>query len=247
VKKIPYKIYSLRQYKKIYGNTVEFLKFIEKYIDLNKKNIIDLACGGGANTIYLAKKYPQSSFLGIDYNRRLIAMGNKFKKDLSNVKFKIDDWNNINSSKNFIYKKNRSKTLQERRKKEGGIISFQAISFLDMPITKIFNNFNKKKFPFLAFSSLFYEGKVDYKIYVEDLSKSEFTEGWYNIYSIHTLKKILIKKGYKNFKFEKFNIQYDLPKPMHGGMQSYTVKSYSGKRMIFSGALHIPYAFFLAY
>jgi len=245
MKKIPYKIYSLRQYKKIYGNTVEFIKFIEKYIDLNKKNIIDLACGGGSNKIYLAKKYPQSSFLGIDYDRRLIEIGNKFKKDLSNVKFKIDDWRNINFHKNFIYKKNTSKIL--RGGSGGGIISFQTLTCLDMQISEIFKNFNKKKFPFLAFSSLLYEGKVDYKIYVKDFSKSEFTEGWYNIYSIHTLKKILIKKGYKNFKFEKFNIQYNLPKPMHGGMQSYTVKSYSGKRMIFSGALHIPYAFFLAY
>ena len=244
MKKINYKIYSLRQYNKIYENTVEFVKFIEKYIDLNKKNIIDLACGGGANTIYLAKKYPQSSFLGIDYDRRLIEIGNKFKKDLSNVKFKIDDWKNINFHKSFIYKKNTSKILRGGR---GGIISFQTLSCLDMEITEIFKNFNKKKFPFLALSCLLYEGKIDYKIYVKDFSKSEFTEGWYNIYSIHTLKKILIKKGYKNFKFEKFNIQYNLPKPAHGGMQSYTVKSYSGKRMIFSGALHIPYAFFLAY
>ena len=105
MKKINYKIYSLRQHNKIYGNTIEFVKFIEKFIDLNKKNIIDLACGGGANTIYLAKKYPQSSFLGIDYNRRLIEIGNKFKKNLSNVKFKIDDWKNINFHKSFIYRK----------------------------------------------------------------------------------------------------------------------------------------------
>jgi hypothetical protein len=115
-----------------------------------------------------------------------------------------------------------------------------------MPSSEIFKNFNKKKFPFVAFSSLIYEGKVDYKIYVKDFSKSEFTEGWYNIYSIYTLKNILIKKGYKNFKFQKYDIRYDLSKPNHGGMQSYTVKSYSGKRIIFSGALHMPYAFFFA-
>jgi SAM-dependent methyltransferase len=241
MKKIPYKNYSVRQYKKTYASTVEFVKFVERYISLNKKNIIDLACGGGANTIYLAKKYPQSFFIGIDYDKRLIAIANKFKKDLSNVKFKTDNWKNINFYKKFINKKQVNKNII------GGIISFQAISFLNMRISEIFKNFNKKKFPFIAFSSLLYKGKVDYKIYVKDFSKSEFTEGWYNIYSIHTLKKILIKKGYKNFKFHKFDIQYDLPKPTHGGMQSFTVKSYSKKRIIFSGALHIPYAFFLAY
>ena len=33
MKKITYKIYSARQHKKIYGNTVDFIKFIEKYIE----------------------------------------------------------------------------------------------------------------------------------------------------------------------------------------------------------------------
>ena len=243
IKKIPYKFYSLKQHKKIYGNTVSFLKFIDKYINLNYQNIIDLACGAGANTIFLAEKYCSSLFLGIDYDKSLIQIANKFKKskNLSNIKFKKDDWKNINSYKKFkIYKKINKKNLP-------GIISFQSVSFLDMPVEEIFKNFNKKKFQFLAFSSLFYEGKVDYKIYVNDFSKSEFTQGWYNIYSIHTLKKILIKKGYKYFKFQKFYINYDLPVPKHGGMQSYTVKSYNGKRILFSGALHLPYSFFLAY
>ena len=34
------------------------------------------------------------------------------------------------------------------------------------------------------------------KIYVKDFSQaSEFKEGWYNIYSIYTMKNILIKNG----------------------------------------------------
>jgi hypothetical protein len=117
-----------------------------------------------------------------------------------------------------------------------------------MQLEEILKNFKKKNFPFVAFSSLFYEGKCDYKIYVKDFSQaSEFKEGWYNIYSVHTMKNILKKKGYKNFKFSKYNIQYNLPKPKHSGMQSYTIKTYSGKRIVISGALLMPYAFFLAY
>jgi trans-aconitate methyltransferase len=113
MKKIPYKIYSVRQYKKTYGSTVEFVKFIEKYINLNKKNIVDLACGGGANTIYLAKKYPQSNFLGIDRDRSLISIGNKFKKNLNNIKFEIGDWRHINSYKKFIFQNKISKNTVE--------------------------------------------------------------------------------------------------------------------------------------
>lgn len=109
-----FKSYSLKQYKKVFGSTIEFIKFLEKYIDLNKKNLIDIACGGGANTIFLAKKYPQSSIIGIDYDKKLISLGNKFKKNLTNIKFKIDDWANITTYKNFIYRnKKRGRDFQE--------------------------------------------------------------------------------------------------------------------------------------
>lgn len=238
-----FKSYSLKQFKKIYGSTLEFIKFLEKHIDLDKKNLIDLACGGGANTIYLAKKYPQSSILGLDYDKKLISLGNKFKKNLINIKFQTDDWSNIKLYKNFIHR-NKKKTSSL----PGGIICFQSLTCLDMQLEEILKNFKKTNFPFIAFSSLFYEGKCDYKIYVKDFSRaSEFKGGWYNIYSIHTMKNILKKKGYKNFKFSKYEIKYNLQKPKHEGMQSYTIKTLNKKRLIFSGALHLPYAFFLAY
>jgi hypothetical protein len=152
-----------------------------------------------------------------------------------------------------LYKKfisaNKVKNIQLQKKMSGGgIICFQSLTCLDMQLNEILKNFKKKNFPFIAFNSLFFEGKCNYRIFAEDFSQaSEFKKGWYNIYSIHTMKNILIKKGYKNFKFKKFDIQYDLPKPKHSGMQSYTVKNYNGKRIVFSGALHIPYGFFLAY
>ena len=113
MKKLPNKSYHCKQHKKIYGSTVEFVKFIETYINLNKKNIIDLGCGSGANTIYLAKKYPQSNFLGIDSDRRLIVIGNKFKKNKNNIKFEIGDWRHINSYKKFIFQNKISKNIVE--------------------------------------------------------------------------------------------------------------------------------------
>ena len=248
MKKNYFKNYSLRQHRKVYGSTLGFIEFLENYVDLNNKNLIDLACGGGANTIYLAKKYPQSFFLGIDYDRNLIKFGNKYKKNLKNIKFVIDNWKNVNLYKKFI-SGNKVKNIQPQKKMSGGgIICFQSLTCLDMQLNEILKNFKKKNFPFIAFNSLFFEGKCNYRIFAEDFSQaSEFKKGWYNIYSIHTMKNILIKKGYKNFKFKKFDIQYDLPKPKHSGMQSYTVKNYNGKRIVFSGALHIPYGFFLAY
>ena len=56
-----YKKYSKVQHTNTYESTIEFVKFISKH--KFKKNIIDLACGGGANTIYLAEKFKSSLLL----------------------------------------------------------------------------------------------------------------------------------------------------------------------------------------
>ena len=71
---INYKNYSVKQYKKTYDSTIYFEKFISKYVDLKNKSIIDLACGGGANTFFLAIKFPNSTFLGVDISINLIKI-----------------------------------------------------------------------------------------------------------------------------------------------------------------------------
>ena len=69
--------YHKKQHKKIYRSTELFIKFIEKYEKLNNKIILDLGCGAGANTIYLAKKYKNSNFIGIDrkHNSYILKFG----------------------------------------------------------------------------------------------------------------------------------------------------------------------------
>jgi cyclopropane fatty-acyl-phospholipid synthase-like methyltransferase len=228
---IDYSSYSVKQYKKIYQSTIKFEDFISKYVDLKNKKIIDLGCGGGANTIFLSKKYPESLFLGLDYQSTLIKYANKkkTKDNVKNCKFKIFDWKNVGGIKNF-----------------DGIVSFQALSFLDLSYEFALKKLTKNKFSFLAFSSLFYDGFCNYKIHVDDFSKSDFSNGYYNIYSLHSIKKVLYKNGYKKFFYEKFNIKIDLPKPNHRGMGSYTVLNKNNERMIFSGSLYLPYGFILA-
>lgn len=231
---INYTKYSLTQHEKIYGSTIEFIKFISKIINLDNKNIIDLACGGGANTIFLARKFRKSLFLGIDKQKKLIKIAEKFTKisKLKNCFFKLNKWEKLKS--NFINKI-----------EYDGIISFQSLSFLEINLDQAIKYLKKKKFKFLAFSSLFWEGECNYKILVNDFSKSDFKRGYYNIYSIKTLKKKFFRLGYKKFFFKKYDIKYDLKKPDHFGMGSYTIKDEKKKRLIFSGSLYLPYGFIL--
>tara|TARA_B100001093_G_C26841125_1_gene1020617 strand:- start:738 stop:1454 length:717 start_codon:yes stop_codon:yes gene_type:complete len=232
---IDYKSYSINQYKKTYNSTTELIKFISKHINLNGKSIIDLACGGGANTFFLAKKFKKSTFLGADISNDLIKIAKKKVEDFPEVKncsFIKKNWLDIHNVKG----------------KFDGLISFQSLSYTSYPYERLLRNFKKKKYSFLAFSSLFYNGDCEYKIYINDFSQMKNKgANLYNVISTNKIKNILKKNGYKKFKYVPFKINIDLKKPDHSGMQSYTMRLKNNSRMIFSGGLYIPYGFVLAY
>ena len=72
--------YHKNQYKQIYNSTIEFIKFIKKNVSLKNKIILDIGCGAGANTIFLAKHYPSSNIIGVDHNNNLIKYASSQKK-----------------------------------------------------------------------------------------------------------------------------------------------------------------------
>lgn len=63
---------------------LEQVKLIEKYINRNTTQVLELATGRGANSIYLAKKYPSIRFSGIDLPKGQIQYAYKNKKNLIN-------------------------------------------------------------------------------------------------------------------------------------------------------------------
>ena len=64
-----------------------YIKKIEYFMDIKpNQTIIDFGCGDGAVTIGLAKKYPNSRFIGIDYSEDLIGFA-KNNNGLSNVEY----------------------------------------------------------------------------------------------------------------------------------------------------------------
>jgi len=222
-----YKKYSKVQHTNTYESTIEFVKFISKHINLKKKNIIDLACGGGANTIYLAEKFKSSFIIGIDINKNLLKLANQEtnKKNIKNIKYLNGNWFDVNKIKNI-----------------DGVIAFQALSFVKGSLEKKISVFNKKNFNFLAFSTLCTPFDVNFNINVDDFSKGEFEKGTYDVYSFKILKQLLKKKGYKKIYFKQFFIKQKLTKPKHKGMGSYTVKI-KNKNYLFSGGIYLPYYF----
>ena len=145
--------YHLRQHKKIYRSTVLFLRFIQKYENLNNKIILDIGCGAGANSIYIAKKFPKSKIIGVDRNKSAINFA-KFlskKKKITNCKFYNSD------------------ILSFRKKiKIDIILSFHFLSFTEVHYKKFLKKFFDLNAISMAHSSLFFDGDVEAKIDVND-------------------------------------------------------------------------------
>ena len=58
-------------------------------------NILELACGKGFNSIFLAKQFPNIQFQGIDITRKHLAIANKKAKHLENVTFSYGDFHDL--------------------------------------------------------------------------------------------------------------------------------------------------------
>lgn len=231
--------YHQKQFIEPYRSTVAFCEWLESLGALNsnsKLKIVDMACGQGANIFYMKKRYPLCCFTGIELNPELVAWGNKHFHDnnIQDCKLEVGDLYNLN--KNYVGKYD-------------ALVCYQTLSYLpeyEISLTKILNLQSK----WIGLTSLFFDGKVNCKIEIQDytktLSDKPYKEIFYNIYSLYLVQKLFEKHGYKNFKYKWFEIDIDLPKPTTNRMGTYTEKLSNGKRIQISGPVLMNWYFIYA-
>ncbi|MBD3213162.1 MAG: methyltransferase domain-containing protein [Candidatus Lokiarchaeota archaeon] len=66
------------------GPLIQLLKTIPK-VNFKGKTILDFGCGSGASTIILARRYPESSIVGLDLNKNLLNIAQR-RADFYNLK-----------------------------------------------------------------------------------------------------------------------------------------------------------------
>lgn len=75
--------YHQQQWDEVKESTKFFANFI---VDKKAKIIVDIGCGMGAATTYIAGAFPMTQFVGIDYSSQLIKIANgKIKKIIQNI------------------------------------------------------------------------------------------------------------------------------------------------------------------
>ena len=226
--------YHLRQYEQVYRSTEVMVDWRDGggYLRTGKsQNICDMACGCGANIAYLASKYPQNNYVGIEIEERLVTEGNR-RLTFPNTRIIQGDWFHLD------------KSLKE---KFDAVISFQTLSWLSGYQTSLrcLADLNPK---WIAISSLFYEGDIDYCVNVNDYSEDEvnYKETMYNIYSLVRVKKLFEELGYYKFDYIPYDIDIDI-EPVNKQMRgTYTRKMADGKRIQISGGMMMPWYFVVA-
>ncbi len=83
-------------YKKIVYNS--FFKFIDKELD---GRLLEIGCGIGRTTHFLAERYKKSKIIAIDYDKRQVEIANK-NKNFKNIKFKQGDATKLNFKKGYF-------------------------------------------------------------------------------------------------------------------------------------------------
>ncbi len=160
-----------------YGSYESSSNFILKNLSGLKK-ILDIGCSTGYLTTYYALKFPESSFIGIDFSLESVNKANTMKEklNLNNVDFIIEDMNSINypekyfdcilDTQSIYYSKDYSKTFNHLKKvlsDEGLLITIPGIGEKDL-IKQYINEiegagFSIQYFKFIETKNL---GKTEY-------------------------------------------------------------------------------------
>ncbi len=230
--------YHLSQIEHPYRSTEIFINWLEKHKLFQRSKILDMACGAGANTLYMANRFKDSQFVGLDVNEELIICGNnQIEKNsfYGNCRLYKGDWFNPDNKWIGVF---------------DGIISFQTL-FMFPEYKEALKMLTKLQPKWIGLSSLFYEGKIEYtnkfRNYYRPSECKEYTDTYYNIHSIPLFKEYMNTLGYSRFEYIPFDIDIDLPKIDSLDIGTYTIKTEDGKRIQVSGGLMMPWYFVIAY
>jgi 2-polyprenyl-3-methyl-5-hydroxy-6-metoxy-1,4-benzoquinol methylase len=224
--------YHMKQWSEPKDSTKAFSNFIADELS-HSKSVVDIGAGAGAATYYLARRNLNTNFIGLDYSEELIesAKANSKESGLGNLSFETGDWFD----------------LQNNLGKIDGVISLQTLSWLPEMRTPMVQIFEVIKPDWIGLTSLFYEGEISCRVEVFEHKRDRKT--FYNIYSVKELARLAAEYHYEIVKFDRFNIEIDIPRPENvDSMGTFTEKVEGSpyyQRLQISGPLLMNWYFVL--
>ena len=175
--------------------------------------MLDLVRGNGANLLYLKKNYENNKkCLGIDFNKDLIDKANKITTKEFNLSFQ---------------RGNIEKLPKNIQNKFEVVTCLQTLSWMK-DYKKTLLEIKKINPKYIAVSSLFWEGLIDFNIKANFLKSKSYKRevesyNYYNIYSIYNYIEFLKTWIQENI-IKKFDIKKRLKEPSNKNkMGTYTI------------------------
>lgn len=122
-----FRLYDKRtdQRKEVLCNMHSYVNGLLDLPDFSSQNVLDVGCGIGATSVFLAQKYPHHLFFGITLANSEIAIAEKLKNEKNienltfvrgsylNTKFKSKKFNKIFALESFCYATDKKQFLRE--------------------------------------------------------------------------------------------------------------------------------------
>jgi len=211
--------FHLRQWAEPYRSTVHFAEFIKEKMQ-SARAVIDAGCGGGAPTAYLAEKYRNTRWLGLDEASELLLHA----RVAPNLAFEVDSLENLHVRFGI-----------------NGVVLLATLSWMENYEVPLHQIATRIRPDWIAASTLLYDGNIDARIIITEHERPR--QSYHNVYALPGLTKFMNGEGYGFVKSEPFRIDIDLPKPNNPDlMGSYTLEAGSG-RIVCSGPLILPWHF----
>lgn len=231
--------YHDRQFASPYQSTISFCDWLVELgaIGEESSRICDLGCGKGANLYYMSRRFPHYNFVGMDIDEPLIRDGRNFlsRESVLNCQLSVGD---LHSAGSYFSKG-----------EFDGIISMQTLSWLP-GYEKALDAIILLSPKWIALTSLFFDGPIEAKTVITEFDLAQKGDVkralFYNTYSLPLVRQYLFDRGYKQFKYIRFEMPIDLPRSTDGRMKTYTEKTTDGRRLQISGPLLMNWYFIYA-
>lgn len=220
--------YHLRQYDEPYRSTVAAIDFLAARGALSPQaavRVLDVGCGAGANLHWIASRFPSAQLTGIDRNDRLIRAAAERNAGDARLRFVSGDFLATDWDTPFEL-----------------VTAFQLLSWLPLETAgRVMDACCRCARDHVFVSSLFSEDDLQYLIRVDDRRTGKMHH--YNVLSLEWVRGVAKRAGFALEAWVPFEIDIDLPR--QEGLGSYTVATADGRRLQFSGSLHMPWFFLL--
>ena len=225
--------YHVDQFERPYRSTVHLGRFLAG-LPLRGGEALDIACGAGSNIYHLSHVVPGFHWTGVDLAGDMLfpIARERFanaKLDVTLVSADLFELDRVLARQRFDL-----------------VISTQTLSWLPDHERALCQALRVTR-GWLVMSSLFTELDVDTECLVYDhTTVPELPPYHMNVYSLNRMRALCESHGCHEFRSEPFDIDIDLPRPASGGLGTYTERTADGRRLQFSGPVHLPWRFIAA-